>query len=77
MITEQEYESLMRIRKDIDESLSTTIKINHEQVLNIVIADLLSKYKHNKKDEKWEPIFKEVLRFYLSDDELFQFGVIV
>jgi len=66
------YKRLLEISKDIEDALSTTIKINREQVLNIVVADLLSKYKAavKRKDKKWEPVFKQVLRFYLEDEEL-------
>ncbi len=66
------YKELLEINREIEDALSTTIKIGYEQVLQIVVADLLSKYKAavKRKDEKWEPVFKQALRFYLEDEEL-------
>ena len=74
MITTDEYTSIMDIKRAIDMRLSTKVYINHEQVTEIVVSDLLSKYNGNINNE-WGDRFKEILRFYLTDDELEQFGV--
>jgi len=69
MIEKEEYERLWRIRHELDKASSTTIWINHEQVLNIVVSDLLNKYQGNINND-WGPIFKKILSFYITDDEL-------
>lgn len=62
---------LFEIHKDLQDSLSTTIKIDHGQVLEIVVKDLVSKYKACKeRGDEYEDSFKKVLRFYLTADEL-------
>lgn len=67
------YTRLLKISRDIRDSLSTTLKINHEQVEELVVADLLGKYKgaiKRNKDDKWVEPFKTILLFYLEEDEL-------
>ena len=66
---EKEYEHLLRISRELDIAMSTSVRINHDQVAELVVADLLRKYEGNKSNE-WGPRFKEILRFYLTDDEL-------
>ena len=49
-----------------------TIKINHNQVLSIVVWDLIDKYKYNieRGDKKWVAAFENVLRYYLDEEEM-------
>ncbi len=57
--------------REIQKVGSAKVTILQDQVLEIVVADLISKYKASKerKDEYAEP-FKKVLSFYLTEDEL-------
>ena len=62
---------LFEIHKELQDAVSTTIKIDHGQVLDIVVKDLVSKYKACKeRGDEYEESFKKVLRFYLTEDEL-------
>lgn len=62
---------IFEIHKDLQDSLSTTIKIDHGQVLEIVVKDLVSKFKACKeRSDEYEDSFRKVLRFYLTADEL-------
>ena len=53
-------------------ALSTTIKIDHGQVLEIVVKDLFEKYRHNIncKNEEWAQAFEKILLYYLEPEEL-------
>lgn len=67
----EEMHSIFKIHKELQDALSTTIRIDHGQVLEIVVKDLLSKYKACKeRGDEYEDSFKKVLRFYLTEDEL-------
>jgi len=56
--------------REIEDCLSTTIKISHEQVDSIVINELLKKYKAQNPLGEFRPHFRKILRFYLSEREL-------
>lgn len=66
------YSRIIEIERSIRDSLSTTLKINHEQVEELVVADLLAKYRAHveRKDIEWADIIKAMLRFYLEHHEL-------
>jgi hypothetical protein len=66
------YSRIIEIERSIRDSLSTTLKINHEQVEELVVADLLGKYRAHlkRKDNEWADIIKAMLRFYLEQHEL-------
>jgi len=66
---EEEYERLLKISRELDIAMSTSVRINHDQVAEIVVADLLRKYEGNKNNE-WGPIFKKILSFYLDENEM-------
>jgi len=63
--------NLLRKFNEIQDRLSVNVKIQHDQVTEIVVADLMSKYKHriNKPDE-YTDAFKTVLSFYLDKVEM-------
>ena len=44
-MTHDEAETILEISRTIEEALSTVVKIDYRQVNNIVVADLLGKYK--------------------------------
>ncbi len=54
----------------LETSMSTTVLINHRQVLRITVAELMSKYKAHRNNPDYAPAFETILRgFYLTNDE--------
>jgi len=49
-----------------------SVKIDHNQVLNIVVWDLIDKYKNNfdRNNVDWVIAFEKVLRYYLDENEM-------
>lgn len=59
---------------------SAKVTILHDQVAEIVVADLMAKYKYclkRKKGDEWAAAFKKVLRYYLDDAEILEMEQIV
>lgn len=64
MIGFDEYaDALIRNRK----ALQVSVKIDHEEVLKIVVCDLIK--KRNSPTNKMRDDFDRVLRCYLTEDE--------
>lgn len=62
---------LLEIHDEMQDALCTTIKITHEQVLDITVKDLVSKYKSTIRDNHLcMDSFRNVLLYYLDADEL-------
>jgi len=63
--------SLIEKIREMESSLSMTIKINIGQINEIVVADLTLKYKSavNSDNKKNIELFKNVLLFYLDNSE--------
>lgn len=56
--------------RELEDSMSMSIKIRHDQVCEIVVADLMSKYKAcSQRNDEYKTAFDKVLHFYLTDDE--------
>lgn len=57
----------------MENSLLETIEINYNQILNIVVSDLIKKYKSNieRGDQEWTIAFEKVLRYYLDEGEMY------
>jgi len=56
---------------DISDALTMKIKISHDQVCEVVVADLMAKYKACcNRDDEYKEAFEKVLRFYLSKNEM-------
>jgi len=56
--------------KEIQDVGSAKVKILQEQVLEIVVADLIVKYKAcSKRNDEYADSFAKVLRFYLVEEE--------
>ena len=62
----------LKTYKEMSTILSTTIKIGHTQILNIVVSDLILKYRSCIRcgDDRYIESFATVLRYYLTEDEL-------
>ena len=68
-----EASKLINISKELQDALSTTIKIDHDQVLDIVVADLFAKYKsaRNRRLGREADMLECVLvKYYLTQNEL-------
>lgn len=63
--------SLMEKVRELEDALCMTIKINHGQVLEVTVADLISKYKSclSRNDTKYIDAFTLVLKYYLTEEE--------
>jgi len=49
---------------------SMTVKIRHDQVCEIVVADLMAKYKAcTERNDEYKDAFAKVLRFYIDEEE--------
>jgi len=56
--------------REIQKVCSAKVTILHDQVLEIVVADLIAKYKTCKqRNDEYADSFAKVLRFYLSEEE--------
>lgn len=62
---------LLENYKQIQRSMDVTVKISWEQALEVVVADLISKYKFcvNINDTEYKDHFAKVLRYYLTEEE--------
>jgi len=63
---------LLRTYEEIRRAQDLTVKLSNDQVDKIVVAALLVKYQGQVRNNNIQYIemFKEVLRFYLTEDEL-------
>ena len=56
--------------RELESVGSAKVTILHDQVLEIVVADLIAKYKACKKrNDEYTYSFSKVLRFYLTEEE--------
>lgn len=63
---------LLKTYEEIRRATDLTVKLSNDEVDKIVVAALLDKYQGQVRsnDEKHAEMFKEVLRFYLTEQEL-------
>ena len=58
---------------ELQKANSMKVTILHDQILEIVVADLISKYKACKsRDDEYKESFAKVLRFYLTESEIYE-----
>lgn len=66
----KESELLLKNYREIQDATAVTIKINQDQVVDIVVGDLLGKYKYCKTNNNPKAdAFETVLRHYLTADD--------
>ena len=67
--------ALLETYTDLIDSLSVKVKVEHGEILRIVVADLLNKYKASveRNDTKYVNAFATVLKFYLTEDEFTEY----
>jgi len=63
---------LLKTYEEIRRATDLTVKLPADEVDRIVVASLLDKYQGQvrRNDEKHIKLFKDVLRFYLTAEEL-------
>jgi hypothetical protein len=62
--------NFLKNHRKTQEATSMTIKINYGQVCEIVVYDLMAKYKAcAKRNDEYKDAFAKVLSFYITDDE--------
>jgi len=67
-----EINEIMDAANALHRSLAVPVMLDHGEALKLIVADLVAKYHHNAKrgDEEWTPIFRKVLSYYLSPEEM-------
>ncbi|KJV08061.1 hypothetical protein [Methylocucumis oryzae] len=56
--------------REFQDVCSMQVKINHDQICEIVVADLMNKYKAcAERNDEFKEAFAKVLRFYLDEEE--------
>lgn len=61
---------LIKKYRELEDATSMTVKIRQDQICEIVVADLMAKYKAcSKRNDEYKDSFANVLRFYLDEDE--------
>ena len=62
---------LMKKYDEIKSIGSMSVTISREQVAEVVVADLMAKYKACKeRGDEYAASFRKVLSFYVTDDEM-------
>lgn len=62
-----EYE---KVRREIRDALSVSVKIDHEQILKVVVRDLIKKRKSSLTYNKDAVVhFDHVLKYYLGGED--------
>jgi hypothetical protein len=69
----EELTRFMEIHREIEDSLSSNVRISHSEVLKLVITDLIEKRNSPSNDLKYH--FDKVLRYYISEDEFERFVI--
>jgi len=67
--------ALIETYANLMDSLSVKVKVEHGEILRIVVADLLRKYKASveRNDTKYIDAFTAVLKFYLTEEEFTEY----
>jgi len=68
---------LLRTYRELREATRVNLKIDHDMVCNITVADLLEKYRRlddkrnpEHKDILYRDAFRKVLSYYLTEEEV-------
>lgn len=66
--------NIMKTAEDLERTLDVSVKISHGQVLQVVVNDLVAKYKScvQRKDDDNIKAFERVLHYYLSEEEFIE-----
>jgi hypothetical protein len=62
---------------ELMEGLKVEVKIDHNEVLKVVVKDLIQKYMSGscEKEPKSKDAFETVLRYYLGDDDFVKYVI--
>lgn len=69
----EETAKLLDTYRGITDSMSVSVKITYDQAIEIIVNDLIKKYRINvkrKDGQHWAEAFKTVLSYYLTESEL-------
>lgn len=68
---------LFEIYDEIQDAVCTLVKIDHGQILKVVIRDLRSKRKHLEDTKHFDEMahFDYVLKYYLGDEDFEKYVV--
>ena len=68
---ENNYKEIRQAERAFRNLLAVPVLLDHGEALKLIVADLVSKYKHNveRNDQQWIPIFEKVLHYYLTPEE--------
>ncbi len=63
--------ALLETHAELTDSLSVKVKVEHGEILRIVVSELLNKHKASveRNDTKYIDAFSTVLKFYLTEEE--------
>ena len=71
-------EGLIDKYEQIQDALSMNVRIRHDQVNEIVVADLMAKYKAcSERNDKYAESFNTVIGFYLSESEMIEMDKLI
>lgn len=71
MLTDfEDYEKILKTKKDMDEALGVSVTIHWGEVMRIVVRDLISKRNACRDDELIEAFDKIILSYFLTEDEM-------
>jgi hypothetical protein len=68
-----DLDEYMKTYRKLEDSLSVSVKINHEQVCILVVRDLIAK-RNGCTDER-QKAFDVVLRWYIDEGEFKRFVI--
>jgi len=62
---------IIKIHNELTDCLKVSVKIDHNEVLNVVVQDLIK--KRNSPSNKVRDSFDDVLRYYLGEEDFFKY----
>lgn len=72
-MNDKEVQMIIECHEELKDALSSKIKINHDQILSIVAADLLNKYiscLHRDSHGSNTVAFEKVLMYYFGGEDI-------
>jgi len=62
---------IMKNYRELNDALKISVKIDHNEVLNVVVQDLIK--KRNSPSNKVRDSFDDVLRYYLGEEDFVKY----
>ncbi len=69
--------SIIESHRELMEGLKVEVKIDHNEVLKVVVIDLIQKYMSGScdKEPKYKESFAVVLKYYLGEEDFIKYVV--